>query len=68
MKREENMPQEPFNWKEEIISWIKIIITAAVIAFAEQFYYCKQQGSKRFYGKDHYDRRPGYRLQTFLLL
>lgn len=33
MKREENMPQEPFNWKEEIISWIKIIITAAVIAF-----------------------------------
>ena len=33
MKREENMPQEPFNWKEEVISWIKIIITAAVIAF-----------------------------------
>jgi len=33
MRREENMPQEPFNWKEEIISWIKIIITAAVIAF-----------------------------------
>ena len=35
MKREENMPQEqePFSWKDEIISWIKIIITAAVIAF-----------------------------------
>lgn len=25
--------QEGFNWKEEIISWVKIIVTAAVIAF-----------------------------------
>ena len=35
MKRDENMSKErePFSWKEEVISWIKIIITAAVIAF-----------------------------------
>ncbi|MEY8354006.1 signal peptidase I [Lachnospiraceae bacterium 54-53] len=35
MKREENMPKEreTLNWKEEIISWIKIIVIAAVIAF-----------------------------------
>ncbi len=35
MKRDENMPneQKPFNWKEELISWIKIIIIAAAIAF-----------------------------------
>jgi signal peptidase I len=35
MKRDDNMPkeQESLNWREEIISWIKIIITAAAIAF-----------------------------------
>lgn len=35
MKRDKNMPneQKPFNWKEELISWIKIIIIAAAIAF-----------------------------------
>ncbi len=35
MKKDENIPKEreTFNWKEEIISWIKIIITAAVIAY-----------------------------------
>ncbi len=35
MKKNDNMPKErePFSWREEIISWIKIIITAAVIAF-----------------------------------
>ncbi|WP_243126633.1 signal peptidase I [Clostridium sp. HBUAS56010] len=34
-KRDKAMPnqEKTFNWKEEIISWIKIIITAAVIAF-----------------------------------
>ena len=25
--------KEPINWKEEIISWVKIIVTAALIAF-----------------------------------
>lgn len=25
--------QEPINWKEEIFSWVKIIVTAALIAF-----------------------------------
>lgn len=35
MKKEENTSkvQEPFSWKEEIISWIKIIVIAAVIAY-----------------------------------
>lgn len=32
---EENQPEEnqPFDWKEEAISWLKILLTAAVIAF-----------------------------------
>lgn len=34
MKKKEKMDGEPFNWKEEIISWIKVIVTAALIAFA----------------------------------
>ena len=35
MKRDETMQneQKPFSWKDEIISWIKIIVTAAIIAF-----------------------------------
>lgn len=35
MKRNEDIQKEQgtFSWKEEIISWVKIIITAAVIAF-----------------------------------
>lgn len=35
MKKNEITAEEkqPINWKEEIISWIKIIITAALIAF-----------------------------------
>lgn len=35
MKKEKQAPasQEPISWKEEVISWIKIIITAAIIAF-----------------------------------
>lgn len=35
MKKENQAPakQEAFSWKEEVISWIKIIVTAAVIAF-----------------------------------
>ena len=35
MKKEDNRLEksEAFDWKAEIISWIKIIIAAAVIAF-----------------------------------
>lgn len=35
MGNKNNTPaeQEPFNWKEEVFSWIKIIIVAAIIAF-----------------------------------
>lgn len=29
----EEQKKEPFNWKAEIISWIQILVTAAVIAF-----------------------------------
>ncbi len=31
--KDEKIEKEPLNWKEEIISWIQIIVCAAVIAF-----------------------------------
>ena len=40
MKKEDNRLEksEAFDWKAEIISWIKIIIAAAVIAFVPVSY------------------------------
>ena len=32
-KRADNIEKKPFNWKEELISWVQILVTAAVIAF-----------------------------------
>lgn len=32
-RRETKEPEQPFNWKKELLSWIQILVTAAVIAF-----------------------------------
>lgn len=32
-KQKEPKQKEPFNWKKELISWIQILVTAAIIAF-----------------------------------
>lgn len=32
-KSEQNTAKEPFNWKSELLSWVQILVIAAVIAF-----------------------------------
>lgn len=33
IKKSDQIDKKPINWKEELISWIQILVTAAVIAF-----------------------------------
>ena len=66
-------PVAPHNHKEkqetigqEILSYIKILAVAVIVAFLYQIYNCKRSGSIWFNGKHHSYRRQTNRFQTCL--
>ena len=63
----DNEKNEPVNWKSELISWIQIIIAAALIAlFLNSCIIANSQVPYSLYGKYHHGPRSGYRFQTVL--